>query len=388
MANTHREWSGSGSVPAAVAGVVTCPSCRTRWRLAQAPRGAPCRCGRCAAVFVPGAVPTAYVVRWADGTEPAAPVRGRGPVIVAARLDDATGDLRVGLDDPSLAARVSRSALNQGGDGPRKPWTWTVKVEDEPLADGPAEAGEPLDAATPLVAPDPPPAPGPEAAAPPAFEIDEPESPSEPAAPVEAEPPPFDVPDPDPVSTEAGPASLREAPLQEPEPSPVDEEDPRMRQSTPVDAAPAGEPEADVPFEAPAADTFAALGMEDVPGLVETAEAETSAESPAADVSAVDDEAPPAVSPEGFEAMHAAAPRRNRPFALRLLVSTLWTAAGAAAGWYAAAWLAASVQPWFDAYLADSGWTVPRDPMFWAGPGAVFGLLLAWGCERWMGRRR
>jgi hypothetical protein len=298
-------------------------------------------------VFVPGAVLNAFVVRPTDESDTLGPVAGDGPVLAAARLEQAPGDLRVGMDDPSLAERVVRSALNQHGPGLRRPWTWTVRVEDDPDADSaaPADASPPTrtsgaecDSAPDGVDRDPPAESGetgPEDAS------TTPASTEESCAGVPAD--------------ARGPASLRETAT-----GPDDEREP------------------------PSRDVGEAAGIAMPEDVLAGVVADPSTNDGRADLFASEEtDGPTTDDTVGTEVER---PRASRSVVVRLFVAAVWIAAGVAGGWYAAPWIAASAQPWIETFFPAAAVIVPRDPMFWTGPGAVLGLLLAWGCERWLGR--
>jgi hypothetical protein len=347
MSNLHNEIGSLRDDAAATQGVVTCPSCRTRWRVERGVAATlRCRCSRCDEVFSAGDAKTPYRVRVArDDVDVGA---RDGMIAATAALEShaaASGnrDLRVGMDDPSLAKRLGRTVLHGGAD--RKAWTWTVVADPESTA-GRSDAVPDRDASG-----------TPDAAA-----VDVPAGPgtddrrgsetldlavdghgrSEEGAPLEhagvtvqeddVEGTPMDV--------HSGPASLRESPL---EPLVVALDQPRA-------AAPA----------APGAvsilgvDEFDAVVHDDMP------------------------DAEPNVEPD----------RRRRVGVGTLAVVVVMAAAGAMAAWTWAPWLTAAANTVLALWPVTAGADIPADPRFWAGPGAAFGLLLGWGWLRWALRRR
>jgi predicted Zn finger-like uncharacterized protein len=107
--------------------IVTCPSCRTRYRHAAAERGARARCSRCDSTFTLGG-PAYRLV-----TPAAAPV---------ASLAAAGGPaMTIGMDDPALAPAVRHSAVDRRAGQPATPMSYAV-VAGEPMF-GDAPTGEP-----------------------------------------------------------------------------------------------------------------------------------------------------------------------------------------------------------------------------------------------------
>jgi len=227
MSNLHKDIGVPNPVAERAPDVVTCPSCRSRWRWA-APDGAgrQVRCSRCSEVFAIAASPRAYRLRAVDvatapgatpATAPAVAATARA-VHVTARIGGASGGLRIGMDDPSLAAKVARSSLSERGEHGPRAWSWTVVADETVSAASPAPASAGTD-------------------------------------PVE---------DPAP-----GPASLREAPLTGKE-SVVPSEDVASPAAAAVDSAPDAEaPVEDIgvewAFEDPTSETEAADGASEVP---------------------------------------------------------------------------------------------------------------------------
>lgn len=93
--------------------IVTCPSCRTRYRppVARLEPDSVCTCSRCAESFSPVPLPRRYrLVAASRSTEGRPAVRtfvgstGPGPA-----------SLRFGMDDPSLADKVERTSLDGRG---------------------------------------------------------------------------------------------------------------------------------------------------------------------------------------------------------------------------------------------------------------------------------
>jgi len=319
MSNLRKDMHVPGPpVPPGLA-VVTCPSCRTRWRWVEsAGEGDRCKCSRCATVFAPEAPARAYAVRAVGPTAPA-PTAAAVDTSPARRPGGPVGpalELRVGMDDPSLAERVSRSALNRRDGGRVRAWTWTVMA---PERDRPQPTAE-------IRAEDPTPA----------------------TADASGEP------------ERVGPASLRDAPGGAPVPA-----------DDPVETATAE------------SDTLASFGgtFSFLEGFGDEGTEAGSAEP----VPGVEDDAGHEASenPDGV-----AGPERAGSTVAGFLGVVLLGGAGAAAGWFGAVSIGDAVASAAASWPGVANWTVPREPEFWAGPGALVGLILAWGWARWNGRSR
>ena len=372
MSNLHNEIGSLRDDAAATQGVVTCPSCRTRWRVERGVTATlRCRCSRCDEVFSAGDAKTPYRVRVArDDVDDGA----RDGMVATAPLEShaaatANRDLRVGMDDPSLAQRLGRTVLHGGAD--RKAWTWTVVADPESTAgrsgavpdrdssgtsDAVAIAGEATVIDSGGLSVDEPEVPEIAAA------VDLPAGPetddrrgsetldlavdghgrSEEWTPLEhagvtvAE----DHIEGTPMDVRSGPASLRESPL---EPLVVA-----------LDQARAAAPAAPGAVSIPGVDEFDAVVHDDMP------------------------DAEPNVEPD----------RRRRAGVGTLAVVVVMAAAGAMAAWTWAPWLTAAANTVLALWPVTAGADIPADPRFWAGPGAAFGLLLGWGWLRWALRRR
>lgn len=99
--------------------IVCCPSCSTRYRYASAvpdrrPLG---RCSRCAEEFPLAAARRSYLISTPGGE-------------ASASLSNLGWGLKIGMDDPMLAGRVSPSAL-EGADGSQSVWSYRVLVGDD-----------------------------------------------------------------------------------------------------------------------------------------------------------------------------------------------------------------------------------------------------------------
>jgi len=132
--------------------IIACPSCSTRY---EGPEGAErCRCAACDNVFRPRRPVPSYTVSARTRVEPPGEPAEEGlpPVLaVGIRLDpwsrDETGEdrpprpvsagLSIGLDDPTLADKVSRSSLDLDGDTRGNVLTYQVVAEEEQPSEGP-----------------------------------------------------------------------------------------------------------------------------------------------------------------------------------------------------------------------------------------------------------
>ncbi len=326
MSNLHNEIGSVRDDAATTPGVVTCPSCRTRWRVARgAATGLRCRCSRCDVVFSAGEAKTPYRVRLATdrfgADAPAGVVGGAAPADAA--VAPRRRDLRVGMDDPSLAGRLGRTALHGGAD--RKAWTWTVVAGPEVHEDRSTAAPDAgVDDPAPVVA---------VACEATIVEAGEP-GPGSGAGPSVDAPP-------------AGPASLRESPLE-----PLIEA---------LDGASAPEPDGSLAVAA-------AATVDEIPEVVHDDDV----------AEPTDADAEPGTGGE----------RSRRPGVGAAVVVALLGAAGAMAAWTWTPWLTAAATDVLARWPATAGAHVPDDPSFWAAPGGAIGLLLGWGWLRWTLRRR
>lgn len=123
---------------AVAASILACPSCGTRFRDPGLAPGKSCRCGRCREVFVPGAAANrVYRLRGASSPSPSGPTPGTASAPLR--------DLRIGMDDPSLADRLRETSLSADPGTPPAAMTYRVfgDVEARPVGDTNAAAGTP-----------------------------------------------------------------------------------------------------------------------------------------------------------------------------------------------------------------------------------------------------
>ena len=118
--------------------IVNCPSCGTRYRHRSAPGGESpnAQCSSCEHVFPLVHAARSYVVmaRAGEGV-----LVGAGRLRAAAGVG-ARGGLAIGMDDPSIAAQLEKTALTGGGaTGQAMTYRVDLDVEDSPAVDEPAE---------------------------------------------------------------------------------------------------------------------------------------------------------------------------------------------------------------------------------------------------------